>query len=153
MTVFVNIPTTSKPRIVVIGGGFGGLELAKRLRKIDAQIIVIDRNNYHTFQPLLYQVATAALEPDSIAYPFREIFRKNDNVLFRMAQVLKIVPDEKKIETSIGEIEYDYLILATGTRTNFFNMKDVEKHALRMKTIPQAMELRNLILESFEKGL
>lgn len=137
----------------MIGGGFGGLELAKRLGKIDAQIIVIDRNNYHTFQPLLYQVATAALEPDSIAYPFREIFRKNDNVLFRMAQVLKVVPEAKKIETSIGEIEYDYLILATGTRTNFFNMKDVEKHALRMKTIPQAMELRNLILESFEKGL
>ncbi len=149
----VNIQITSKPRVVIIGGGFGGLELAKCLRQSKAQVLLIDKNNYHTFQPLLYQVATAALEPDSIAYPFREIFRKNHNALFRMTEVLKLKPQENCIETSIGDITYDYLVLAMGTKTNFFNMSDVEQNALRMKTVPQAMELRNIILENFEKAL
>lgn len=149
----VNIQVTSKPRIVIIGGGFGGLELAKCLRQSTAQVLLIDKNNYHTFQPLLYQVATAALEPDSIAYPFREIFRKSRNTLFRMTEVLKLKPEENCIETSIGDITYDYLVLAMGTKTNFFNMPDVEQNALRMKTVPQAMELRNIILENFERAL
>ncbi len=149
----VNIPTTSQPRIVIIGGGFGGLELAKRLGGISAQIVLIDKNNYHTFQPLLYQVATAALEPDSIIYPLRKVFKRQENVIFRMAEVLQIKPELKRIETSIGEIFYDYLILAMGTKTNFFGMQDVERNAMRMKSVPQAMELRNLILESFEKAL
>lgn len=149
----VNIPTTSKKRIVIVGGGFGGLELAKRLKNLDAQVILIDKNNYHTFQPLLYQVATAALEPDSIAYPLREIFKKQKNAIFRMAEVLRIRPDQNSIDTSIGEIVYDELVLALGTKTNFFGLKDIEQNAMRMKTIAQAMELRNLILESFEKAL
>ncbi len=149
----VNIPTTSQPRIVIIGGGFGGLELAKRLNGLSAQIVLIDQNNYHTFQPLLYQVATAALEPDSIVYPLRKIFKHQPNVIFRMAEVLQINPEAKRIETSIGEIFYDYLIIAVGTKTNFFGMQDVERNAMRMKSVPQAMELRNLILESFEKAL
>lgn len=149
----VNIPTTSQPRIVIIGGGFGGLELAKRLKGLNAQIVLIDKNNYHTFQPLLYQVATAALEPDSIIYPLRKIFKHQPNVIFRMAEVLQIKLEAKRIETSIGEIFYDYLVLAMGTKTNFFGMQDVERNAMRMKSVPQAMELRNLILESFEKAL
>lgn len=149
----VNLPVTSKPRVVIAGGGFGGLELTKRLKNVDAQVVLIDQNNYHTFQPLLYQVATAALEPDSIAYPLREIFRKQGNVAFRMGEVKRIRPEDNRIETSIGDISYDYLVLALGTRTNFFGQADVEKNAMRMKTVSQAMELRNLILESFEKAL
>ena len=141
--ISVNIPTTSKPRVVVIGGGFAGLELAKGLKKVEVQVVLMDKNNYHTFQPLLYQVATAALEPDSIAYPFREIFNRQENFIFRMAEVLKIRPDEKRIETSIGEIFYDYLVIATGSDTNFFDMQDVEKNAVPMKSIPEAMALRN----------
>src|SRR3989338_10740850 len=99
----VNIPTTSQPRIVLI-----------------------DKNNYHTFQPLLYQVATAALEPDSIVYPLRKIFKYQPNAIFRMAEVLQIKPELKRIETSLGEIFYDYLVIAVGTKTNFFGMRDVE---------------------------
>ena len=151
--ISVNIPTTSKPRVVVIGGGFAGLELAKGLKKVEVQVVLMDKNNYHTFQPLLYQVATAALEPDSIAYPFREIFNRQENFIFRMAEVLKIRPDEKRIETSIGEIFYDYLVIATGSDTNFFDMQDVEKNAVPMKSIPEAMALRNMILDNFEKAL
>ena len=151
--ISVNIPTTSKPRVVVIGGGFAGLELAKGLKKVEVQVVLMDKNNHHTFQPLLYQVATAALEPDSIAYPFREIFNRQENFIFRMAEVLKIRPDEKRIETSIGEIFYDYLVIATGSDTNFFDMQDVEKNAVPMKSIPEAMALRNMILDNFEKAL
>ena len=149
----VNIPITSRKRIVIVGGGFGGLELAKRLKGLDAQVILIDRNNYHTFQPLLYQVATAALEPDSIIYPLREIFRRQGNVLFRMTEVQSIDPQKRRVVTAIGNIDYDYLVLAVGTKTNFFGLEDVRQRAMRMKTVPQAMELRNLILESFEKAL
>ncbi len=149
----VNIPTTSIPRIVIVGGGFGGLPLVKGLKDIEAQIVLIDKNNYHTFQPLLYQVAMAELEPDSIAYPLRDIFKKQPNVLFRMAEVLKVNPELKNIETSIGDIAYDYLILALGSHTNFYGLHDVEKYAQSMKTLAESMELRNLILESFEKAL
>jgi len=149
----VNIPLTSKPRILILGGGFGGIELAQRLRYLDAQIILVDKNNYHTFQPLLYQVATAALEPASIAYPFREIFKKQRNFLFRMAEVLRIKPESHSIETSIGDIAYDYLVLAVGSRTNYFGMEDFAVNANPMKSIPQAIALRNLILENFEKAI
>lgn len=149
----INIPTISKPRIVIVGGGFGGLELAKRLKKADVQIVLFDKNNYHTFQPLLYQVATAALEPDSITYPLRKIFKNQENIIFRMAEVLQVKPESHSVETSIGEISYDYLVLALGTETNFYGLADAEQNAMRMKTVSQAMELRNLILESFEKAL
>ena len=147
------IPTISKPRLVIIGGGFGGMELAKGLKHADLQIVLIDKNNYHTFQPLLYQVATSALEADSIAYPFREIFKRQGNIIIRMAEVLRIDPDKNCVETSIGEISYDYLVIAVGTKTNFFGMEDMQSHAMRMKTVSEAIELRNLILESFEKAL
>ncbi len=149
----VNIPTTSKPRIVIVGGGFGGLQLARSLKHLDAHIILIDKNNYHTFQPLLYQVATAALEPDSIAYPFREIFQGQENFIFRMAEVQEVLASQNKIKTSIGEVDYDYLVLAAGSTTNYFGMKDFQKHALPMKSIPEAGQLRNLILENMEKAL
>ncbi len=151
--ISVNIPTTSKPRIVIVGGGFAGIELARGLRHVHAHVILIDKNNYHTFQPLLYQVATAALEADSIAYPFREIFRGQRNFLFRMAEVQEIVPDQNKLRTSIGDIEYNYLVLASGSRTNYFGMKDFEQYAMPMKSISEATGIRNLILENMEKAL
>lgn len=151
--ISVNIPTTSRPRIVIVGGGFAGIELARGLRHADANVVLIDKNNYHTFQPLLYQVATAALEADSIAYPFREIFRGQSNFFFRMAEVQEVLPDQKKLKTSIGEIDYTYLVLASGSRTNYFGMKDFEKYAMPMKSIPEATAIRNLILENLEKAL
>ncbi len=149
----VNIPVTSQPRIVIIGAGFAGLELAKGLSKVDAQIVLIDKNNHHTFQPLLYQVATAGLEAESIAYPVREIFRNQKNFLFRMAEVLEVLPEKNVVLTSIGEIAYDYLVIATGSRTNYFGMKDLECSAYSMKSIPDAIELRNVILENFENAV
>ncbi len=149
----VNIQITNKPRIVIIGGGFAGIEIAKGFKGEEVQVILVDKNNYHTFQPLLYQVATAALEPDSIAYPLREMFKRQNNFIFRMTEVLKIKPETHLIETSIGEIEYDYLVIAVGSKTNFFGLEDLQRNAVPMKSIPQAMELRNLILENFEKAL
>jgi NADH:ubiquinone reductase (H+-translocating) len=149
----MNIPVTSKPRIIIVGGGFAGIELAKRLSRAEVQILLIDKNNFHTFQPLLYQVATAALEPDSIAYPFREIFSRQKNIVFRMAEVLRVKPDEKKIETSIGSIAYDYLVIAVGSDTNYLGMEDFKKNAVPMKSIPEAIALRNIILENFERAL
>ena len=108
----VNIPTTNKPRIVVIGGGFGGLQVVRNLKSVEAQIVWIDKENYHTFQPLLYQVATSGLEPDSIAYPLRQVIKKQDNAVFRMTEVQNIKPKEKSIETAMGQIFYDFLVIA-----------------------------------------
>lgn len=149
----IKIPESKHPRIVIIGGGFGGLKLAKKLNNKPYQVVLIDRNNYHTFQPLLYQVATGALEPAAIAAPFRNIFEKSKNIFFRMAETLEIVSDEKKIVTSIGDLHYDYLVLATGSKTNFFGMKQVEKHAMSMKSIPQSLDLRSLFLQNLESAL
>ena len=131
----MNIPNTSKPRIVIIGGGFAGISFIKQLQKEDVQLVLFDKHNYHTFQPLLYQVSTAGLEPDSIAYPLRKIFRSNKNFPFRLAEVNKILPSENKISTSIGDLTYDYLILATGTRTNFFGNDEIEEKSMPMKTV------------------
>jgi NADH dehydrogenase len=153
MNANVNIPNTSIPRVLIVGGGFAGIELAKGLRHAPVQVVMIDKNNYHAFQPLLYQVATAALEPDSIAYPFREIFKKQKNFHFRMAEVLKVRPLDHCVETSIGEITYDYLVLAVGAKTNYFGMADFQQRAMPMKTIPEALTLRTQILENFEKAL
>jgi len=148
----MNLPKTSQKRIVIIGGGFGGISLAKKLKNLEAQIVLIDRHNYHTFQPLLYQVSTSGLEPDSIAYPIRKVLKRLDNFHFRLATVLKINPDTKEILTSIGALNYDYLVLATGTKTNFFGNKNIEKYALPMKTVPQALNIRSLMLQNFEKA-
>jgi NADH dehydrogenase len=149
----MNIPHTEKPRIVIIGGGFGGLHLSKALRKGSFQVVMLDRNNYHTFQPLLYQVATAGLEPDSIAYPIRNIFKRYRDFYFRMASVTEVDPKEKTVHTDIGSITYDYLVIATGTTTNFFGMEDVAKHAMPMKTVSEALDIRSLVLQNFEKAL
>ncbi|TYB77474.1 NAD(P)/FAD-dependent oxidoreductase [Bizionia saleffrena] len=148
----MNIPETSLPRIVIVGGGFAGISIAKSLANKNVQVVMFDKNNYHTFQPLLYQVSSASLEPDAIAYPLRKIIKKNDKAFFRLADVAQIHPEKKEIETSIGNLKYDYLILATGTRTNYFGNKEVEKHSMPMKQVPQALNIRSLILQNFEKA-
>ncbi|MEM9142579.1 MAG: FAD-dependent oxidoreductase, partial [Bacteroidota bacterium] len=116
----MNLPDTGQKRLVIIGGGFAGISLAKRLKKVDVQVVLIDKHNYHTFQPLLYQVSTSGLEPDSIAYPIRKVLKRLKNFHFRWAQVQQIKAEGKYVVTSIGDITYDYLVIATGTRTNFF---------------------------------
>lgn len=149
----MNIPETSIPRIVVVGGGFAGLNFCQNIKHDKFQIVLIDQHNYHTFQPLLYQVATAGLEPDSIAYPLRKIFQKIPNFFFRMTKVLEISNEKKCIRTTIGELEYDYLVLATGTVTNFFGNESIEKWGMGMKFIPEALNIRSLILQNFEAAL
>ncbi|MDX1601926.1 MAG: NAD(P)/FAD-dependent oxidoreductase [Salinimicrobium sediminis] len=149
----MNIPISEYPRVVIVGGGFAGISLAKHLVKEKLQVVLMDRHNYHTFQPLLYQVSTSGLEPDSIAYPLRKITRHSTEGYFRLAEVKRIIPEENKIQTSIGELAYDYLVLATGSRTNFFGNKSIEKNAMWMKTIPQALNIRSLILENLEQAV
>ncbi len=149
----VNLPNTGKPKIVIIGGGFGGIELVRKLSHLDAHVILVDKNNHHTFQPLLYQVATAGLEAESIVYPFRKIFQKQKNFIFRMAEVLEIVPEQNNLKTTIGDLAYDYLVIAAGSQSNYFGMKDFKEGALAMKSVPEAVAIRNLILENMEKAL
>ncbi len=146
----MNIPNTSAPRIVVIGGGFAGISFIKKLRKEKVQIVLFDRHNYHTFQPLLYQVSTAGLEPDSIAYPLRKIFRNNLDFHFRMAEVEKIDAESRTISTTVGSLKYDYLIIATGTRTNYFGNESIAANCMPMKTVPQALNIRSLMLQNIE---
>ena len=146
----MNIPDVGLPRIIVIGGGFGGISLIKKLRREKVQIVLFDRHNYHTFQPLLYQVSTAGLEPDSIAYPLRKIFRKFVDFHFRMAEVEHINTDENLVQTSVGNLSYDYLVIATGTKTNYFGSESIAKNSMPMKTVPQALNIRSLILQNIE---
>jgi NADH dehydrogenase len=145
-----HFPKGSKPRIVIVGGGFGGIELTKKLRDEPIDVMMLDKHNYHTFQPLLYQVATGGLEADSIAFPLRKIFKGQQNLTFRVTEVHKVSPAENSIETSIGTIEYDYLVLATGSTSNFFGQTEIEHNAMPMKSIPEALNLRSLILQNLE---
>ncbi|TBV25863.1 NAD(P)/FAD-dependent oxidoreductase [Meridianimaribacter sp. CL38] len=149
----MNIPRVSYPRIVIIGGGFAGISLARRLSKKEAQVVLLDKHNYHTFQPLLYQVSTGGLEPDSIAYPLRKILKNFPNVFFRMANVKEIDAENKVVKSDIGDLKFDYLVIATGSETNYFGNQSIEKHSMAMKSIPQSLNLRSLILENFEDAL
>jgi NADH dehydrogenase len=144
---------SSKPRIVIIGGGFGGLQLAKKLKNAPVDVLLVDKHNYHTFQPLLYQVAMGAIEADSIGFPIRRIFTKQDNFSFNMAEVQKVNPENNTLTTNIGTIHYDYLVIATGSNTNFFGNKEIEHFAMPMKNIPEALNLRSLILQNLETAL
>lgn len=148
----MNIPDTDNPRIVVIGGGFAGISLIKKLEGSPFQIVLIDRHNYHTFQPLLYQVSTAGLEPDSIAYPLRKVFRKHKQFHFVLGTVELIDPVKQCIHTSVGRLSYDHLVIATGTKTNFFGNDQVAAASMPMKTIAQALDIRSLILQNIEKA-
>jgi NADH dehydrogenase len=149
----INIPDIKHPRVVIIGCGFGGMELARNLAKAAVQVVLFDKNNYHTFQPLLYQVSTSGLEPDSIVYPIRKIFKGQTNFFYRWCEVLKIDPAQKVIDTNIGSCTYDYLVLATGSTTNFFNIEGLEDKSMPMKSVVEALNLRSLILQNFEKAL
>ena len=149
----MNIPDINLKRVVIIGGGFGGLRLAKNLSNQNFQVVLVDKHNYHTFQPLLYQVATAGLEPDSIAHAIRQIFAKKENFFFRIAEVTQIDTQNQQIHSNIGSIHYDYLVIATGSDTNYYDNKNIENHAMPMKTIPEALDLRSLILQSLEAAL
>ena len=148
----MNIPQSNLPRIVIIGGGFAGINLVKALANKNVQVVLIDKHNYHTFQPLLYQVSSSGLEPDSIAYPLRKIIKKHRTTFFRLTEVEQILPESNEIITSIGHLSYDYLVIATGTKTNYFGNKAIEASSMPMKTVPQALDIRSLILQNFEKA-
>ncbi|WP_315392247.1 NAD(P)/FAD-dependent oxidoreductase [Prevotella denticola] len=147
-----NIEHTDKKRVVIVGGGLGGLELAFKLVGSDFQVVLVDKNNYHQFPPLIYQVASAGLEPSSISFPFRRLFQGQKDFFFRMAEVKAVDAAGKKIATSVGDIHYDYLVLAAGARTNFFGNKEIEAATLPMKSVSEAMRLRNTILRNLEKA-
>jgi NADH dehydrogenase len=148
----LNVPESRFPTVVIVGGGFAGLHTASVLEKANFRVIMIDRHNYHTFQPLLYQVATAGLEPDSVAYPLRRSLQNTRNFFFRMADVQQVIPEQKILQTNRGDLKYDYLILATGSTTNFFGNANLERFSYPMKSIPEALNLRSLILQQFEKA-
>jgi len=149
----MNIPKLDLPRVVIIGSGFAGLKLAKGIHSKHYQVVLIDKNNYHTFQPLMYQVASAGLEPDSIAYPVRKVFKGKRHFHFRMAEVQQIDAANKRIETTIGSLDYDYLVIATGADSNFFGMENVQKHSMPMKNLVESLNLRSQVLQNFEKAL
>lgn len=144
------IANGKRPHIVVVGAGFGGVKVAQLLKNKAVDVTVVDRNNFHLFQPLLYQVSTAVLSVDEIAYPIRAFFRKQKNAEFYYGEVVDFKLDEKKLVTDKGEISYDYLVMAAGATTNFFGMESVEKHAFPMKTLEESVAIRNHVLEMFE---
>ena len=149
----INIPQSPLPRVVIAGGGFGGLKLAQELDSRHFQVILIDHHNYHQFPPLIYQVASSGLEPSSIAFPFRSALRKKKGFVFRLAEVQGVAPERNLLLTSVGEVKYDYLILACGGTTNFFGNDQIARHSLPMKTLYESMNLRNVLLQNIEKAL
>jgi len=141
-----------QPHVVIVGAGFGGLRAARALSGAPARVTLIDQHNYHLFQPLLYQVSTAGMSADEIAYPVRAILRRQKNASFRLARVRAVDLDAKRLETNAGTISYDYLILAIGGVTNFFGMESLQRHAFSLKDLDEAKEIRNHLLKMFEKA-
>lgn len=148
-----NIPPSDFPKIVIIGAGFGGLKLAMKLINRKFQVILLDKNNYHQFQPLFYQVATAGLEPSAISFPLRKAFHHVKNVIFRMAQVAQVDPTKKRVYTDMGYLDYHYLVLAMGADTNYFGNKGIENSASPMKTVSEALYIRNKIISNYERAI
>ncbi|MDU1890551.1 MAG: NAD(P)/FAD-dependent oxidoreductase [Dysgonomonas sp.] len=154
MSNIANIPDPGTlKRVVIIGGGFAGLELAKKINKKHYQVVLIDKNNYYQFQPLFYQVATGGLEPSSISYPHRKNFQKNKNFHFRMCEAQSVEPENKIVKTNIGDISYDYLAISTGCDTNYFGNESLKESTFALKTVSESLLLRNRILLSFEEAL
>lgn len=149
----INVPETGAPRIVIIGAGFAGLKLARKLKHKGYQLVLLDKNNYHQFQPLFYQVATSGLEPSAISFPLRKVFQKEKNVFIRVSNVERIFPEEKMVETMFGKVWYDYLVLATGATTNFFGVENFKKYGIPMKAVSESVYLRNTLLLNFEKAV
>jgi len=138
-------------KVIIIGGGFAGINLANGLAgEKEFQVTVVDRNNYNFFPPLLYQIATGYLEPSNISYPFRRLWRGKENIRFHMAEFQRVIPEERKVVLSTGEMSYDYLVFATGTKTNYFGLENVQKNALPMKNLNDALELSNYLLQIME---
>jgi NADH:ubiquinone reductase (H+-translocating) len=153
-TMPLNIPQTNQKKVIIIGAGFGGLQVAQSLAgNEDFQVVLIDKNNYHQFQPLFYQVATAGIEPSAISFPLRLAFHNYPNIHVRVASVTKIISEKKLVETDLGELSYDFLIMAIGADTNFFGNKNIQEKALPMKSVGEALGLRNRLLENFESAL
>lgn len=149
-----NIPQTDRKRVVIVGAGFGGLKLARKLsRRNEFQIVLINKQNYHEFQPLYYQVATAGLEANSILFPLRAIFSDCKNVHIRVTNVTGVRTADKEVDTELGPVPYDYLVMATGADTNFFNQQNIIEKALPMKSVAEAIALRNRMLQNFEDAL
>ncbi len=152
-TTKINIPESPRERIVIVGGGFGGLQLARKLSSQDYQVVLIDKNNYHQFQPLFYQVAMAGLEPSSIIFPFRKLFHGKKNIFIRVTEVIHVDPERHLIQTPLGHCNYDHLIVATGAGTNYFGNKNIMRHAIGMKSVSEALYIRNNILDDYEDAL
>ncbi|RMF28663.1 MAG: NAD(P)/FAD-dependent oxidoreductase [Bacteroidetes bacterium] len=149
----INLPETGQKRIVVVGGGFGGLTLVKRLARLDYQVVLLDRNNFHQFQPLFYQVAMAGLEPSSIVFPLRKLFQRHSNVFIRVTEVEGVNLEARHLRTPYGIVNYDYLVLAIGADTNFFGNEHLARRTLPMKSVSEALFLRNAILDDLERAL
>ncbi len=149
----IEIPNIRKARIVIIGGGFGGIQVAKALKNKDVQVVIVDKNNYHTFQPLMYQVATSSLEAESIAYPIRKIFNSSKNFFFRLGEVTNVDIEKKLIEFGNDTLLYDYLVIASGAKTNFYNNEGLIISAMTMKSILESLDLRTMLLQNFERAL
>lgn len=153
MNTIANIPNTQKERVIILGGGFAGLRLARKLSQKAFQVVLLDRNNFHVFQPLFYQVATSGLEPAAISFPLRKVFQKQTNVHIRVAEVQGVDPENRQVQTSIGYLDYDYLVMALGADTNYFGNENIRRHAIPMKSLNEAINLRNKILENYELAL
>ena len=157
MTIFIVIKSfvkmSTKKKIIVVGAGFAGLKLAQRLNNTEYDILLLDKHNYHQFQPLMYQVATARLEPTSVSFPLRKVFQKSKNVKIRVTEVVSVDTQNKIVTTTLGDYNYDYLIIAFGCTSNFFGNQNIEKYSYPMKSIPEALQLRNHILQNFEDVL
>jgi NADH dehydrogenase len=149
----INLPETTQSRIVIVGAGFAGITLARKLSNRDYQVVLIDRNNFHQFQPLLYQVAMSGIEPSSIAFPLRKLFRKKERTHVRVAEVVAIDPGGKHLITDEGRVNFDILVLAHGVTTNFYGNTEIEHNAYSLKSVPEAIFLRNAILTDLEKAL
>ena len=147
------MPDTKLPWVVVIGGGFAGINVIKQLKNKPVQVVLFDKNNFHQFPPLFYQVATSGLEPDAISFPLRKQFSGYPNFFFRMAEVKRIIPEDNIIETSIGYATFDYLIIATGSDTNYYGLKDIEENGIGLKSITEALDIRSMVLQNLEKAV
>ena len=153
MEGLTKIDDLGQPRVVIVGGGFGGIALAQALANAPVQVVLIDKHNYHAFQPLLYQVATAGLAVDTIVAPFRKALGDQKNFYFRLAEVQSVDATAQVVETSIGLLRYDYLVLATGATANYFGDAEMQRHSIAIKSVDDALELRNTLLANFEQAL
>src|SRR5690554_4766218 len=153
ITPLPNLPDTDRKKIVILGGGFAGLRLARKLMGTEYQAILLDKNNYHQFQPLFYQVATAGLEPSAISFPLRKIFHDIPNVTFRMAEALQVDQDQNRLYTNVGYVDYDFLVLALGADTNYFGIESIMENSIPMKSVSEALYIRNKIISNYERAV